>query len=257
MQIVTNEPRVKRSRLIAQVLFIASLAILIGGLLFTNTIALSTNTLMIVPCIVMPIGLITTLISVRLTNQYVRPPHPQDAIREGVRGISRDGILYNYVAPVDHVLVAPYGVFTFTTRFQDSRFKVEGDKWDSWKARGPLAPLFLFLKQEGLGDPFKQATSEAETVQAIVDKALPGADIKVQPIVVFTSSRATLEVIDPTIPVVYADPKKKPSLKNQLRDEKHREDAPLLTAEEIEAIDDAILEPMNQKQRESQLVEEV
>jgi hypothetical protein len=64
-------------------------------------------------------------------------------------------------------------------------------------------------------------------------------------------------VIDPTIPVVFADAKQKPSLKNQLRDEKHRDDAPLLTAEQIEAIDDAILAPMSQKQRESQLVEEV
>ena len=257
MQIVTNEPRVKRSRLIAQILFIVSLVILIGGLVFTNTIALSSSAMMMVPCIVMPIGLVTTLLSVRLTNQYVRPPHPENAIREGVRGLSRDGILYNYVAPVNHVLVAPYGVFTLTTRFQDSRFKVEGDKWFSWKARGPLAPLFLFLKQEGLGDPFKQATSEAETVQAIVDKALPLANIKVQPIVVFTSSRAILEVIEPTIPVVFADPKQKPSLKNQLRDEKRRDDAPLLTGEQIEAIDDAILAPMSQKQRESQLVEEV
>ena len=257
MQIVTNEPHVKRNRLIAQILFIVSLVILIGGLIFTNTIALSTNALMIVPCIVMPIGLITTLISVRLTNQYVRPPHPEVAIREGVRGLSRDGILYNYVAPVNHVLVAPYGVFTLTTRLQDSRFKIEGDKWTSWKARGPLAPLFLFLKQEGLGDPFKDAASEAEAIQALVDKALPLANIKVQPIVVFTSTRATLEVIDPTIPVVHADPKQKPSLKNQLRDEKRRDDAALLTAEQIEAIDDAILARMSQKQRESQLVEEV
>src|SRR5205085_12639761 len=133
------------------------------------------------PCIIMPLGLITTVVSVRLTNQYVRPPHPEDAIREGLRSINRRSVLYHYVLPVHHVLVAPQGVFSITTRFQDGYFKIEGDTWHSSKNRGPLAPISLFLKQEGLGDPFKQAAEEAQKVQAIIDKAIPDSGIKVQP----------------------------------------------------------------------------
>jgi hypothetical protein len=257
MRVVTNQQRVKRNRQIAQILFFVSLAILMGGFLFTNTLARDSATLMLVPCAIMPLGLITTIISVRLTNQYVRPPHAEDAIRDGLKGINKRSILYHYVIPaVNHVLVSPQGVYTFTTRFQESRFKVEGSKWYSWKARGPLAPLFLFLKQEALGDPFKQAQKEAESVQSIVDQAVPGSGIKVQPVVVFTSPKATLEVIDPEIPVVYADLKKKPSLKSLLREDKRKEDAPTLSAAQMEAIDDQIMETFGGKRRESQLVEE-
>lgn len=288
MRVVTNQPHVKRNQQIAQYLFFISLAILFGGLLFTNTLARENDLLLLVPCLAMPLGLITTMISVRLTNQYVRPPHPEDAIREGLKGINRRSVLYNYVLPTRHVLLAPQGVYTFTTRFQESRFKIEGDKWFSWKARGPLAPLFLFLKQESLGDPFGQAEKEAQTVQTIVDEALPKSGIKVQPVVVFTGQKAILEVDNPTIPVVYADPKKKPSLKGLLRDEQRskqdkvlkdkeakkakRKDRPkaseevavidedkpaVLTPDQIETIDEAILSTLNDRQRERQLVEEI
>jgi len=263
MRVVTNQQRVKRNRQIAQVLFFLSLAILTGGLLFTNTLARDSEILMLVPCLIMPLGLITTIVSVRLTNQYVRPPHAEDAIREGLKGINRRSTLYNYVLPVNHVLVSPQGVYTFTTRFQETRFKVEGNKWFNRKNRGPLAPLFLFLKQEGLGDPFKQANAQADTIQAIVDQALPGTKIEVQPVVVFTSPKATLDVIDPDIPVVYADPKKKPSLKGLLREEKRRrddksaEDVARLTPAEIESLDEAFMATLGERKRKSQLVEEV
>ncbi len=258
MQVVTNEPRIKRNKNLAQILFVVSLVILIGGLIFTNTLTRSNDVLLFVPCLVMPLGLLTTMVSVRLTNQYVRPPRAHEAIAEGIRGLSHQGILYNYVVPnVSHVLVAPYGVFTFTTRFQESRFKVEGEKWYNWKARGPLAPLFLFLRQEGLGEPFKQATKEAEKVQALVDKALPGKNVKVQPMVVFTSPKAVLELDDPAMPVAYADPKQKPSLKSELRDVKHGEDVPNLTGEDIEAMDDAILAHLTPQQCENQFVEDI
>ncbi len=257
MRVVTNQQRIKRNRQIAQILFFLSLAILIGGLIFTNTLARDNELLMFLPCVIMPLGLVTTIVSVRLTNQYVRPPHAEDAIRDGLKGINRRSILYNYVLPVNHVLVAPQGVYTFTTRFQETRFKIEGDKWYNWKGRGPLAPLFLFLKQEGLGNPFKQATEEAATVQAIVDQAVPGSKIEVQPVVVFTSPKATLEVIDPDIPVANADPKKKPSLKGLLRDEKKREDAVTLTPAQMESIDEAIMGTLDARKRKNQLVEEV
>ena len=256
MRIVTNRKRVQRSRSNAQYLFFLSLAVLFGGLIFTNTLAKQNDALLLLPCAIMPLGLVTTLVSVRLTNQYVRLPHPEDAIRDGLKGINRRSILYNYLLGPNHVLITPQGVFSLTTRFQETRFKIEGDKWFNAKRRGPLAPFFLFLKQEALGDPFKQAKQEAEAVQPLVDQALPGAGIKVQPVVVFTSSKATLDVIDPTIPVAYADAKKKPSLKALLKEGKQKEDAAKLTPEQIEAIDGAFMATLNENSRKRDIQED-
>ena len=221
MRVVINQGRISRNRQIAQILFFVSLAVLIGGLIFTNTIGTTTSGLLVlVPLLVMPLGLTTTIISVRLTNEFVRLPHPDEAIDEGLDGIDPRSVVYHYVLPLKHVLIAPQGIYSLTTRFQETRYTIEGDKWLNWKARGPFAPIFLFLRQEALGDPFKEATRDAETIQAMVDKALPGVDIKVQPVVVFTSPKATLEVNNPALPVVYADRKKKPSLKGLLRKDK-------------------------------------
>lgn len=220
MRVVINQAYIKRNRQIAQILFFVSLAVLIGGLIFTNTLAVTSGLLVLVPLIVMPLGLTTTIISVRLTNEFVRLPHPEEAINDGLDGIDPRSILYHYVLPVKHVLVAPQGIYSLTTRFQETRYSVEGEKWINWKGRGPLAPLFLFLRQEALGDPFKDARRDAETIQALVDEALPDAQIKVQPVVVFTSAKAKVEVTDPALPVVYADRKTKPSLKGLLRKEK-------------------------------------
>lgn len=220
MRVVINQGRINRNRQIAQILFFVSLAVLIGGLIFTNTIGTTTGLLIFVPLLVMPLGLTTTIISVRLTNEYVRLPHPDESIDDGLDGIDPRSVLYHYVLPVKHVLIAPQGIYSLTTRFQETRYTIEGDKWLNWKARGPLAPIMLFLRQEALGDPFKEATKDAETIQEMVDKALPGAQIKVQPVVVFTSAKATLELNEPALPVVYADRKKKPSLKALLRKDK-------------------------------------
>src|SRR5215467_8785152 len=150
MRVVINQGRMNRNRLIAQILFFVSLAVLIGGLIFTNTLAVQTGLLVLVPLLVMPIGLTTTVISVRLTNEFVRLPHPDEAIDEGLDGIDPRSVLYHYTLPVKHVLVAPQGVYSLTTRFQETRYTIEGDTWLNWKGRGPLAPLFLFLRQEAL-----------------------------------------------------------------------------------------------------------
>ncbi len=244
MRIVTNERRIKTRRRIAQYLFIISLVILVGGLIISNFGPRTMAFAIIAPCLVLPIGFATTILSVRMTNRYVRLPHPDEAIIEGLKGINRRSILYNYVLDSDHVLIAPQGVFTLTTRWQETRFKVEGETWYNWKARGPLAPFFLFMKQERLGDPFKQARQEAEKVQALVDEALPDAKIVVRPAVVFTSPKANLEVEAAAIPVVYADPKKRPSLKALLKEEKKKEEVSL-DDDQIEALDQTFLKNQN------------
>ncbi len=257
MRVVTNQRFISRRRSIAQVLFIVSLIILVGAFIINlNVIHVPEAIALLVPLVALPIGLITTIISVRLTNLYVRQPHAEDAIREGLKGINRRSSLYNYMLPASHVLVTPQGVYSFTTRFQDTPFKVEGDKWYNPKGRGPLAPLSLFFKQESLGDPFKQAENEAQGVQAIVDKALPDAGIKVQPAVVFTSLKTILEVVDPVLPVVYADAKRKPALKSLLKEDKKKETAALLNVQQLQALDDAFMAVVGAAKSEPQLAED-
>ncbi len=72
---------------------------------------------------ILPIAFITTIVSVRMTNLWVRQPRPEVVIREGLKGLSNKSVLYSYYHfPARHVLICPQGVFAMVTRFQDGRY---------------------------------------------------------------------------------------------------------------------------------------
>jgi hypothetical protein len=261
MRIVTNELRIKRGRQSGTIMFFVSLFVLTGGLIFTNFLALSTEALLFVPLLVMPIGLITTVTSVRLTNHWVRQPRPEDALKLSLVGINRRSVLYNYFPTAPHMLVTPHGVFSITTRFQMTRFKVEGETWTNYKLSGPLAPFFLYMKQEGLGKPFEDARADAAKAQAIIDDALPGHGVQVEPIVVFIHPKAEVEIIAPALPVAYASTKKRPSLKAVLRDDKRdkqrdSDSGEILDDADLRIIDNALVATLSDKERAEAIIEE-
>jgi hypothetical protein len=232
MRIYTNQDKIKRNRRVAQVLFFSSLAILLGGLLVTNLGPRNDLFLFLVPCIVMPIGLLTTFISVRLTNEFIRDPRPDDAIQNALKGINPNSAMYNYLFKPNHVLVSPEGVYTFTTRFQDGPFKIEGDRIIDYRASGPLGRFFSFMRQEGVGKPFEEAQEGAKAIQDILVGA--GHDVEVQPVIVFISNRIRLEVSEPLVPVVVTRKDKEPSLRAFRREQKKSKT--LLSIEQVNAI---------------------
>ena len=225
MQVITNEPLVKRNRKIATYLFFVSLGILGFGFIAINTNILgirSTDaggaipTLYIVgmPLIIV-IGFITTLISVRMTNMWLRMPRPEDVIKENLKGLSSKSRLYNYFHfPARHVLICPHGVFAIITRYHDGAITVSGDKWK--RKRSPLSSLLNVFRLDDIGNPAREAQEAANHIRAIIEDY--DQDLPVQPIVIFTSPKAKLELNNSTVPVFYADIKATPNFKNHLRD---------------------------------------
>lgn len=243
MRIETNEDLVSRNRKIATYMFIFSLIVLVLGFLAANGDAfgitfLSANLYLAVMPILLIVGLAATLISVRMTNYWIRMPRPEDAIREGLKGLSNKSVLYNYLhLPARHVLICPQGIFVIATRFQDGRIAVDEDKWQT--RRSPLSAVFSMFRMDGIGDPTSDATKAAEHIQDYVDEI--NADIKVQPLILFVDPRAKIEVGETTIPVLHADPKSHISLKDYLRKIPKEERTPL-TDEEIQAFEEATIE---------------
>ncbi|GAB4322584.1 MAG: hypothetical protein Kow00117_11400 [Phototrophicales bacterium] len=223
MRIVTNEALVKRNRKIATRLFFFSLGVLILGFFLANgnllglipEDAIDPQVYMLFMPVVLLVGLVTTLISVRMTNLWIRVPRPEDAIAEGLKGVSSKNVLYNYFHfPARHVLITQQAIFPIVTRFQDGKFTVKGKKWRAHK--GPIVTIFTLFRLDGIGNPFLEAEQAKKYLEYIIedyDKTIP-----VQPLVVFVDSRAQLEIEDPIYPVLYADSKKTPSLKNYLKE---------------------------------------
>jgi len=247
MRVFLNEQRVKRNRRLATYLFFVSIVILLGGLVISYTVGPTNPDLMIVPLIAMPVGLLTTWLSVRLTNQYVRKPYAEDVLRAAFKGVSPHSVAYHYLFKANHVLVCQQGVYAFLARFQEGNFRVTGDQVINPRARGPFGSFMILMRQEQLGTPIREAQAAAGELQIVLDEALKEANIDntiavvVQPVVVFTAEKADLDIREePPIPVVLAIPKKgKPALKTLLKDDRKLSEM-LLTGAQVSAIEEAL-----------------
>lgn len=224
MRIETNLRLAKRNRRIAHFLFFFSMAVLVGGFVIANTQLTGANResptfalSLFLPWLVLPIGFICTIISIRMTNLWIRQPRPEEAIRDGLKGISKKSVLYNYYHfPARHVLIAPQGVFAITTRFQEGKFRVEGDKWST--PSGIFGGFMRFFRRDGIGNPTEDAQKAAVFVKSLMDKKPEGAGIDVQPLIIFVDPRANVEIVNPTVPVLYANENMKPNLRDFMRD---------------------------------------
>jgi len=166
MRIVTNTKLVRRNNRIAQYLFFFSLGVLILGFFITNQqlFGVEVNSpeaetlILLLPSLILPLGLISTLFSVRMTNLWIRRPRPEDVLAENLKGLSNKSVLYNYYHfPARHVLICPQGIFAIVTRFQDGNYTVEGNKWRTH--RSPLSRILSIFRLDSIGDPMPSAPS--------------------------------------------------------------------------------------------------
>jgi hypothetical protein len=222
MRIETNKKLVKRNTQIAQYLFFFSLGILALAFFVTNQQLLGISPTsdeaamlsVLIPSLVLPFGLISTLFSVRMTNLWIRRPRPELAIEEGLKGLSNKSVLYNYYHfPARHALICPQGIFAIVTRFQDGRFSVVGDNWRTH--RSAFSRLTSIFRMDGIGNPTEDAMRAAAHLKKLLNPIAPEAEV--QPLVVFVDGRAQLEVKEPVVPVVHANDKYKPNLKDFMR----------------------------------------
>jgi hypothetical protein len=241
MRIVTNEQLAKRNKQIAQYSFFASFVVPVGGLLLLNqerTDASSTTSLLmgfVLPLLILPVAYVIMMFAIRLSNLWVRQPRPEVVIPESIKGLSNKSVIYNYCFfPARHLIFAPQGVFAIITRFQDGSYSVNGSKWISHKSA--LNRALTIFRMDGIGDPFGDAQKAADHVKDILSSIAP--DVPVQPLVVFVDPRVQLDIHDPALPVVHANPKMTFSLKDYLRDVA-KEKRLTLTQEQIEAFERA------------------
>lgn len=239
MRVVTNLKFIQRNRQIAQLLFYASMGGLVLSFFLGNSISNNPDAAMYFQCFVLPLLFVLVIISVRMTNAWVRS-EPWKAIPSGLKGISTDNTLYHYLLPASHVLIGPDGIFAMVTRFQDRHYTVKDDKWGA--DISPLNRIMMFARQEQLGDPTAEAKLKAAQTQTFLRELLQDQLIEVQPLIVFLHPQAevTIEGVN-TVPVVYSHPdKKKDTLKNYLKGLK-KQAYPTLTKEQLAELDDALL----------------
>lgn len=233
MRVVINEALINRNRKISHILFFISLAGMGVGFVMTWTTDPASGASQL-SCLILPVLLLLTLTSVRMANIWIREPRPVEVLNNSLKGLGQKYTIFHHLLPAPHVLIGPEGVFTITTVWQDKAYRVKGKKW--YGDEGILRKLNGYLRQDLIGNPFADAALHAREMERLLAKIAPEIEIKVQPLVVLIHPRASVELEDPLFPVLYADPKKKPSLRQYLR-EQAGADRGTLQPEHLDAID--------------------
>lgn len=238
MRVITHDATIERNRRIAQYSFFFSLIALLAAFFFGNSLAGGNETIAIYfNCGVLPALFMVILFSVRMANNWVREPLPWNSIQEALRG--QHGTLYHFVFPARHVLVSPTGVYVLFPLFQDRRIVVRDDNWQI--PGGPFARVLTFMRQEAIGNPPRDAKTEAAAFQKLLDEKFPGTSVQVQPVIVFTHPKAYADVEGETsVPVAYTMAKREPLLKDYLRLQKDQGRA-TLTPEQVEELNNSFI----------------
>jgi hypothetical protein len=199
MRIISNEKLIKRNKLIGQVTTIASLAILVAGLIASFTPKyLSWSFVALVG------GFILSQVGIYFGNRWGRSPRSDEKITAALKGLGDQYSLYHYTSPVPHLLVGPAGLLILLPFYQGGTITYNADR-KRWKQKGGNTYLKLF-GQESLGRPDLEASTYITDMQNWLSKNFPGQTMPIpEAILIFTNPKADLQTDGAPIPTMMED----------------------------------------------------
>jgi hypothetical protein len=209
VQVVINEPVLKREARISKVLLGATFLLLGAGMFLSLQADRWAKTLEpwlppeFLP--ILPVAFTYAIVLIGITlmqiaNPRIRryaPQHRQDArLRQILKGLDDRYVLYAFLGSglPDYLLVGPSGVYPLITRPQDGEITCRDDRWT--RNLGPVRGLFVRLYGNPLGSPSYDASQAAQRVRALLQQKLPSGvdEPPIQTVVVFTADRVRLRV---------------------------------------------------------------
>lgn len=187
---VTNNERVIRNRSrLGQIANLGGLLVLAAGL----AISLLKPEWSMYTLGLLLIGVIASQYGIATSYRYARRPRPDEELANSLKGLDDRHRLYNYVLPAYHVLLTPRRLYVLVTKGMAGKVICEGRKWHM-ERRFSLGRLLRLFAPENLGNPVREAEWDRDAVREWVSKRCDGLEVEVEPLVVFLSPQADLEV---------------------------------------------------------------
>jgi hypothetical protein len=147
------------------------------------------------------VGFVVTNAAIYLANRYGVRHQPHLQIDEELRTLDDRYVTLHHIRPLPHFLLGPSGAYVFTIKPQSGLIRYGEGRW-----RQDLPFKWLRMAfQEGLGNPAREATLEAEQLARHIAKRQLAAELPVQPIVVFVNPGAQVQVEDAPVPAVHVN----------------------------------------------------
>lgn len=191
MKILTNEKVIRRNAKIGQFTSLGALLILAGGMYvsFVYPTQLSISFLALL------LGFILSQVGIYFGNRWGRRPRIDERMNTSLKGLTKDYTIYHFLAPVNHLLVGPAGVWILQPFYQRGTIVYENGKLKQ-KGGGLLLGYLKIFAQEGLGRPDIETKVAVDNLTEFLKKTL-GDDQPLPPInsvMLFTDDRAVLQI---------------------------------------------------------------
>jgi len=160
------------------------------------------NRMLILSWGILTVGLLVSSSGAYLAARYVREPTAQGALAKMLKGFDDRHVLYNYLLPVEHVLVTPSGVWVILVKKQPGQFSYDGKKW---RQKFTLSRLLSFLGEPGLGNPLRSIERDIANVSAKLAQEIPNTEVPIDGVIVFTDPRTSVHVTHTSWPVITLD----------------------------------------------------
>jgi len=146
------------------------------------------------------IGFILGQIGNQYMRRFARPTRPDMIITKALKGFDDRNRLYVWSSPIDLAFVGPAGLFAIVTRDTAGKIELRDGKVNTPFS---LRKIFFFFGGDGAGRPLDEAKADAEKLANWLNEQIGGeTPISVKPLVVFTSDKADLTVVNSGVDVI-------------------------------------------------------
>lgn len=190
MRVTTNEKFIQRKARLGKYTSLAGLAVLTGGMV----INFSKPELFEVSLLCLIAGFAIASVGSHNVSRWVKPPRGDEVLTKSFKGLSNKYRLYNYILPVPHLLLTPFGLYVLHCKKQDGEVTYLGNnKWRQ-KVDFKRRLRLFFGGEQPVGNPSAELASEMATLATILKRLVPGAEIPVDGVIVFTHNDVNLTI---------------------------------------------------------------
>lgn len=199
MQVITNHKIIKRNKRIGQVTTLAGLAVLAIGFVISMK---PENTSIAFGALI--VGFICTQVAIYYGNRWGKSPRQDELVVKGLKGLEKQTTLYNYTAPVHHLLVGSMGVWIILPYYQEGVITYDESK-KRWRQKSRNWYMRIF-GQGNLGRPDLDAVNYRTKMTSFFEKNLPeDKRPEVNVAIVFTAKDVVVEGENAPVPTFALD----------------------------------------------------
>ena len=119
MKVTTNTDLIENRKKWAKRIAPVTMLLLVGGLI-TNFLSINSPQYFRPTLILLALGFVSAIVSSHLANHWVREPRADQTLSQMLKKFGNDYLLYNYIGPVPHILIAPDAIYSFVVKNQRS-----------------------------------------------------------------------------------------------------------------------------------------